>query len=97
MVLLRVLAVKPEEQKSFESVKDDLKRQVSLELAQEEILNLHDAVEDARAEGATLSEIGQKFDLPVIQIDAVDQSGNGPDGNPLDEIPARAASDAHRL
>ena len=88
VVLIRVLAIKPEEKKSFESVKDDLKKQLSLERAQEEILNLHDAVEDARAEGATLSEIGQKFDLPVIQIDAVDRSGNGPDGKPLEEIPA---------
>ncbi len=91
VVLIRVLAIKPEVKKSFESVKEDLKKQLSLERAQEEILNLHDAVEDARAEGAPLGEIGQKFDLPVIQIDAVDQSGNGPEGNPLTEIPASAS------
>jgi peptidyl-prolyl cis-trans isomerase D len=91
VVLIRVLTIKPQEQKSFESVKEDLKRQLGLERAQEEILNLHDAVEDARAEGATLTEIGQKFDLPIIQVDAIDQSGNGPDGKPLSEIPSSAA------
>lgn len=88
VALLRVLAIKPEETKSFGSVRADLKKQMSLERAQEEILNLHDAVEDARAEDASLEEIGQKFDLPVITIDAVDQSGNGPDGKPLTDIPA---------
>lgn len=88
IVLLRVLAIKPEEKKSFESVMADLKKQIGLERAQEEILNLHDAVEDARAGGANLTEIGEKFDLPVIAIDTVDQSGNGPDGKPLTTIPA---------
>lgn len=88
VVLIRVLAIKPEEKRTFEEVKDEIKKRLSLEQAQEEILNLHDSVEDARAEGATLSEIGRKFDLPVLQIDAVDSSGNGPDGKPLSEIPA---------
>ena len=91
VVLLRVLAVNPEETKSFESVKEELKKQLGLERAQEEILNLHDAVEDARAGGATLSEIGQKFDLPVIQIDSIDQAGNGADGKPLENVPAATA------
>ena len=88
IVLVRAQSIKPEEKKSFESVKPDLKKRLSLERAQEEILNLHDAVEDARAGGASLTEIGQKFDLPVIQVDAVDRSGNGPDGKPVADIPA---------
>lgn len=88
IVLVRAQSIKPEEKKSFESAKPDLKKRLSLERAQEEILNLHDAVEDARAGGASLTEIGQKFDLPVIQVDAVDRSGNGPDGQPVADIPA---------
>ena len=87
IVLVRAQSIKTEEKKTFESVREDLKKRLSLERAQEEILNLHDAVEDARAGGASLSEIGQKFDLPVIQVDAVDRSGNGPDGKPVTDIP----------
>ena len=87
IVLVRAQSIKPEEKKTFESVREDLKKRLSLERAQEEILNLHDAVEDARAGGAALSEIGQKFDLPVIQVDAVDRSGNGPDSKPVADIP----------
>lgn len=88
IVLVRAQSIKAEEKKTFESVREDLKKRLSLERAQEEILNLHDAVEDARAGGASLSEIGQKFDLPVIQVDAVDRSGNGPDSKPVADIPA---------
>lgn len=91
VALLRVLAIKPEVTRSFEEVREEIKKQLSLERAQEEILNLHDAVEDARAGGATLDEIGAKFDLPVFKVDAVDRSGNGPDGKPLSDIPASAS------
>ncbi|MGI9413584.1 MAG: SurA N-terminal domain-containing protein [Hyphomicrobiales bacterium] len=91
IVLVRVQSIKPEEKRTFESVRDDLKKRLGLERAQEEILNLHDAVEDARAGGANLVEIGQKFDLPVIQVDAIDRSGNGPDGKPVADIPASTA------
>jgi peptidyl-prolyl cis-trans isomerase D len=91
VVLLRITAIQPANVKPFEEVRSEIETRLGLERAQEEILNLHDAVEDARAEGATLREIGEKFDLPVIDIDAVDQSGNDPQGKPVEGIPAQTA------
>jgi len=88
VVIARVLKVVPEERKSFEEVKTALRDQLALEKAQEQISNLHDAVEDARAGGSTLSEIADKLNLPVIRVDAVDRNGNGPDKKPIDTIPA---------
>jgi len=91
IVLLRAVDVQPETRRTFEEVRPEIEARLGLERAQEEILNLLDSIEDARAEGGTLDEIGQKFDLPVITVDAVDRSGNDPQGNPIADIPASSA------
>lgn len=88
VVIARVLKIVPEERKTFDEVKVMLRDQLALEKAQEDISNLHDAVEDARAAGSTLSEISSKFNLPLIRVDAVDRNGNGPDNKPIETIPA---------
>jgi peptidyl-prolyl cis-trans isomerase D len=88
VVIARVLKVVPEDRKSLEEVKTALRDQLALEQAQEQISNLHDEVEDARAGGSTLSEIADKLNLPVIRVDAVDRNGNGPDRKPIQTIPA---------
>ncbi len=91
VVLLRAVSITPETRLSFEDVREDLETRLGLERAQEEILNLHDAIEDARAEGAMLQEIGEKFDLPVISVDATDRSGKDPRGEQITTIPAANA------
>ncbi len=91
IVLLRVVAIEPETVRTFEEVRPEIESRLGLERAQEEILNLHDAVEDARAEGATLDEIGDQFDLPVNVVDAVDQSGRDPQDNVVENITAASA------
>jgi peptidyl-prolyl cis-trans isomerase D len=88
ILLLRIASIQAETSRSFEEVRVEIESRLGLERAQEEILNLHDAVEDARAEGASLQEIGSKFDLPIIMVDSIDRSGNGPQGTPVDGIPA---------
>lgn len=90
VVISRVLKIVPEERKTFEQIKSTLRDQLALEKAQEEISNLHDSVEDARAGGSTLPEIADKLNLPLIRVDAVDRNGNGLDGKPIDTIPAAA-------
>jgi len=60
----------------FDTVRDDLKSSIALERAQDEILNLHDTIEDERAGGSNLNEIAKKLSLNAINIDLVDRSGN---------------------
>jgi len=87
-VLLRVTAIHPGEERELAEVEDELRRSVALGKARDEVLKIHDLIEDERAGGATLDEIAQKLDLPLIHVDAVDRRGNGPDGAPLENLPA---------
>jgi len=85
--LLRVTKITPEVKKSFDEVKTKLRDAIALERAQEQVLNLHDTVEDERAGGATLKEISDKLNLPLITIDAIDASGKGADGKLIENLP----------
>lgn len=88
-VLLTVTEIEPGSVEPFEAVRDDLEKALKLERAKDEILDVHDQIEDERASGATLHEIAQGVDLPLIQVDAIDRAGNGPDGQPIRNIPAK--------
>lgn len=90
VVLVRAKVVSPEKRKSFGQVRDDLKASIATEKAQEEVINMHDAVEDARAGGSTLAEVSATLNLPLIRIDAVDRAGKGPDGKTAGDIPSSA-------
>jgi peptidyl-prolyl cis-trans isomerase D len=46
--------------------------------------DVHDAIEDARAGGATLAEIGQKRGIAAITLTDVDAAGKTPDGKSPD-------------
>ncbi|MGI9483686.1 MAG: SurA N-terminal domain-containing protein [Hyphomicrobiales bacterium] len=87
--LVRVTDIQLGLTQTFEQLKNQLVRDLKLELAKEEILNIHDQVEDERAAGSSLREIGQKLNLPFIAIDGVDASGNDPNGAKIESIPAQ--------
>ncbi len=87
-VLLRVTEIQPGQVQPFEALKAQLEKDLKTERAKEEILNIHDEVEDERAGGSTLAEISQKLNLPLIQVDGVDAAGAGIDGKPISSLPA---------
>ncbi len=72
----------------FEDVSERLKSTISLERAQEEILNLHDAIEDERGGGATLDETAKKLSLKALNVEKIDRSGNDDNGIKIEELPA---------
>ncbi|WP_321341066.1 SurA N-terminal domain-containing protein [Breoghania sp.] len=78
--IIKVGEIKPAANKPFDEVKDILKKEIAAEDAEREVLSLHDEIEDARAGGATLAEISQRFSLPLNTIDAIASDGTGPDG-----------------
>jgi len=71
----------------LEDVRDVLKSAIALERAQDEILNLHDTIEDERAGGANLNEIAKKLTLNAINIDLIDRNGNDDNGVKVDDLP----------
>lgn len=86
-VLVTVQAIEPEAVRPFDQVAAELKQQVALERAKADLANRHDKIEDERAGGASLAEIGPKFGLAVTTVEAVDRSGRAPDGTPVAGLP----------
>lgn len=83
IVLLRVTSITAAVDKTYEQVKEDIRKDLQKRRARDEVLDMHDAVEDERAGGATLAEIAKKKNLKFVQIPAVDSRGNGEDGKPV--------------
>ena len=86
-VLLQVGKIEPGNQKTYEEVAPQIKREIAENRAKTEIGNLRDKFEDERAAGATLAETAKKLGLKSRTIDAVDRSGRGPDGKPIADLP----------
>jgi peptidyl-prolyl cis-trans isomerase D len=83
-VLLRVTEIEPGKDVTFEEAKADIEKKILKERAQVAIFDLHDSIEDERAAGAQLSEIGTKFNIPYKVVEQVDRRGQAPDGTTPD-------------
>ncbi|TYC58680.1 peptidylprolyl isomerase [Rhodobacterales bacterium] len=79
--IVNVQEILPAAAKPFEDVKEEIKTDLARDQARGEILEVVDEVEDARAGGATLEEIGDRFSIDVDTSEAFDASGNGMDGS----------------
>ena len=89
-VIVYATDVTPEHVKPFDEVKDEIKQDLALTAARNDIATIRDSIEDARAGGATLDEIATKNKLKLVKVD-VDQSGNDAEGKPVDDLPAKDA------
>ncbi len=74
-IILNVLEIQPEKTKPFEEVKDDIKVTLAREQAEREVLDLLGEIEDARAGGAKLKEVAERFHLDITTPDAIDSAG----------------------
>lgn len=88
-VILRITNIKPESARPYDAVRDELRKELALAAAGEEILNVHDRFEDLRASGKTIAEVGEELKLKPRTIEAVDARGNDANGNPVKDIPER--------
>jgi peptidyl-prolyl cis-trans isomerase D len=86
-VLLQVGKIESGNQKTYEEVAPQIKREIAENRAKTEIGNLRDKFDDERAAGSTLAETAKKFGLKSRTIDAVDRSGRDPDGKPIADLP----------
>ncbi len=87
--LVHVVRVEAGSQQPFEAVKDQLRQELALDKAHRELLDQHDAIEDERAAGSTLAETAKKLGLTLQSVDAVDRSGQDPQGKVVDIPDAR--------
>ncbi|HET8972103.1 MAG TPA: SurA N-terminal domain-containing protein, partial [Pseudolabrys sp.] len=86
-VLLQVEKIEPGEEKTYEQVAAQIKREMAESWAKSEVGNLRNKVEDERAAGSTLAETARKLGLKSVSIEAVDRSGRGLDGKPVTGLP----------
>jgi peptidyl-prolyl cis-trans isomerase D len=86
-VLLQVGKIEPGEEKTFEQVATQIKREIAEARAKTDTGNFRDKIEDERAAGSTLTEAAKKLGLKSISVDAIDRSGRGLDGKPVAGLP----------
>ncbi|GGD89284.1 peptidylprolyl isomerase [Aureimonas endophytica] len=86
-VLLRVAKIEPESVKPLAEVQDEIRRQLALQAAGEEMQQAQNNFDDARAGGASFEEAAQRAGLAVKTIPAMSHFGEGPDGQRLADLP----------
>lgn len=86
-VLVTVVKIVPEVQKSFTDVAPQIRQELAAERAKAEIRSLHEKMEDERAGGASVEQAAQKFNLPLVTAEAVDRSGRDPNGQLVTALP----------
>jgi peptidyl-prolyl cis-trans isomerase D len=85
---VHVVKIEPEKMRPFEEVEGEIRHDLALEHAKPAIQNLYDKVEDERASGLSLDEVGKKLKLNARTIDAIDRSGRDAAGTPVAGLPA---------
>lgn len=72
---------------TFEDVRDELKREMALDRAYDEVFERSNAIEDALAGGSTLEEASQSLGIPLNQIPFVARDGSQPAGGIVTTLP----------
>jgi peptidyl-prolyl cis-trans isomerase D len=85
--ILKVTAIKPSSEKSFDEVKDALRDEVAQEKARDKIDGLANQLDDTLASGASLEEAAQKLDLKTEKADGIDAQGRDASGKPVAGLP----------
>lgn len=86
-VILRVTNITSETTRSFEEVEGEIREQMALSAASQDVMNAHDRFEEIRATGATLEEAAQELNVDVATV-TVDASGTDQQGDRISTLPA---------
>jgi peptidyl-prolyl cis-trans isomerase D len=84
--IFHVGAIAEAKPSTYEEVRDKLRRTVELEMAQEQIYDIQNSIEDARAGGEPLESIATRYNLNLRQIGGVTSDGKTRLGDPV-ELP----------
>lgn len=86
-VLLRVTAVTPQTVQPFDSVKEQIRKELALNEAANQVLDVHDAYEDARAGGDSMKAAADKNRLKIVTVEGIDQTSQALDGTSIKDLP----------
>ena len=85
--VFKVTEIKAGEKKTFDQVRDALRKIVAHEKAVDSLFSLANRFEDALGGGATLEEAAKKLNLKFTQIAAIDSAGLDPAGKKVEKLP----------
>lgn len=85
--VVHVKSVTPGLTKTFDDVKDQLRRELALSQAGDAMVSVVNQLDDTLAGGASLEDAAQQLHLGVQKFDAVDSAGKGRDGKDLGIVP----------
>jgi peptidyl-prolyl cis-trans isomerase D len=86
-VILHVEKIEPAEMSTFDGVKDKLREIMASDLARNEVYNIQNNIEDARAGGASLEDIAARNNLKLQHFIGVTQKGLTLDDKKPDGLP----------
>ncbi|WP_161315048.1 SurA N-terminal domain-containing protein [Sneathiella litorea] len=86
--LAKVGEIIPGEERNYDAVKDQLKKDIQQNKAHELLYTQATKLEDEFAGGAKLEEASQALDLNVVKTDWIDANGNDKAGNPVATLPS---------
>ncbi|WP_117191133.1 SurA N-terminal domain-containing protein [Rhizobium terrae] len=67
-VILRVTNIRPETTRSFDEVKEELRKQLAVTAASQEVLSVHDRFEDMRSGGTSLEDTAKAMNLKTVTV-----------------------------
>jgi len=86
--LLRVTEIEEGKTTPFETVKQEIKTDLALRKAVDQIIVMQETIEDIRAGGASLAETANQVNLKTREINAIDATARDPDGAIISDIPS---------
>ncbi|WP_018239709.1 peptidylprolyl isomerase [Ensifer sp. BR816] len=86
-VIVRVSNIRQEAVRSFDDVKEELRTEIALSVARDQLVGLHDKIEDERAAGATVKEVADQLKLKLVTVDAIDATGKDRNGDDVTGLP----------
>ncbi len=74
-VILRITNIKEGRTRTFDEVKEEIRKALAEAAAQEDITSVHDQFEDLRASGSSLEEAAKELKLTAVSVKSVDRGG----------------------
>jgi peptidyl-prolyl cis-trans isomerase D len=90
-ILVRVTEIAPEQVAPLAEVSQEIRDEIALDRAAEDVRNFYDSYEDARAGGSGMREAAESLGLEVREIPAIDRNGLSPEGEAIETIPEQQA------
>jgi len=87
-VILRISEIRQERTTGLDEVRDQIRNDIALQKAADEVFSTFDAVEDERAAGSNLADAASTLSLQTRTITKIDAQGRDENGNTITDIPA---------